>query len=108
MKTVQSLQDALDILDSAGSDMQSVVNNESLWQYINQADKVGAELMSAKSDDYVLGMATLVQIISVMVLVQNGMSITKMLYLSSDDDVSKLCSLVMKLSVGLAAMEELH
>ena len=80
-----------------------------LSEWMSEIDGVATNLFNSKNEDYVLTFIESVQAVSLSLLVGKGeMDLMKAMFLSTDKDFANFIALVIKLSVGLSATEELR
>ncbi len=108
MSEIYTLQQALDVINASKGNFQDLVNIKEFWEFAQRIDESTVAIMRGKEDDYVLGMLALVQSLSATILIIQGKDPLKVMMLLEDDVISDFAALMMKFTIGLAAMEELH
>ncbi len=77
-------------------------------EFANQVDSAGMEVLSTKDEEYVIGMLALLESLSQTILIGRGYDVKEVLDLTSSDTQSAFSALMMKLTLGIAVLEELH
>ncbi len=108
MSEIVTLQDALDLIKQSKGDFKELVNVKEFWAFAERIDNSTVAIMKDKENDYVLGMLSLVQSLSATILIMQGKDPLKVMMLLEDDVISDYAALIMKFTIGLAAMEELR
>jgi len=104
--TNMTLQEAITIMSS--EDEEAAVNNPELWEFVQQIDQTATDILKDKGKDYLAGMLSIIEAISVSLLMSQGMSPMNAIMIVKNDDITKYALLIMKMTVGLCAMEELR
>lgn len=108
MSEITTLQDALDLIKASNGNFRDLVNVREFWEFAQRIDSSTVSIMKGKEDDYVIGMLALVQSLSATILIIQGKDPLKVMMLLEDDVISDFAALMMKFTIGLAAMEELR
>lgn len=81
---------------------------EELSQFMEQVDSIGAEIFSKKDSEYILDMVTLLESMSATMMISRGEPIMDVLAISQSAEISRYVTFIIKLTVGLAVLEELR
>ena len=101
-----TLEEALHILRTTPK--EDLPDHSEFWEFAAQIDKTGSSLLRDKGDSYLIGMTSLIQSIAASMLITQGDDIDKVLRVITDDTTTRYAVLIMKLAIGLGAMEEMR
>lgn len=108
MNEINTLQDAINLIESFKGDFTKISQAEEFWKFANRIDMATVSIMKGRSDEYVIGMLSLVQALSATILILQGRDPVKCLELVDSELIGDYSALIMKLVIGLSAMEELR
>lgn len=83
-------------------------HSDSILEFIREIDLVGTEILKAKSPEYLSELIALIQSCSASMMLSKGYSSSTIMSLSNDPLISMYTTLIIKLTIGLSAMEELR
>lgn len=83
-------------------------HHEELFQFIEQLDSIGAEIFSKKDSGYILDMISLLESMSATMLISKGEPIMNVFSIMQSDKITRYVTFIIKLTVGLAVLEELR
>ena len=82
--------------------------HEEFIELVNSIDAAGADVLKEKSDEYIFSLLSFVESIALTQLMQNGYSGSVVIRNMDNPEFFLFCDLLIKLSIGLSAMEELR
>lgn len=106
------LKEAIEIIEQGGDDLENLVDDPRLSDFINRVENASMEVLENQEDGYLLGAIAFLQacVISGMVATSGG-DVTKIrnaLRLISSNEFAKAVTICFKMSVGLCVTEELR
>lgn len=105
-----TLSQILEILQDSGSSLDATMENgNEIHEYAMRVDKVATDIFNRQSRDFSKGMISLVQSIAISIMVERGdLSVLEMFKFASDDKLLEYATILVKMTVGISAMEELR
>jgi hypothetical protein len=103
-----NFKDVLDLLNNEELDLIELVRNPDFWSYGQELDTAGKNVLSQKSDEYIMGMISVIKSMAGTCLTQQGISMNDALYIASDQTLNMYATLLIKMTVGFCTVEEIR
>jgi hypothetical protein len=87
-------------------DVASLANNPDLLEYLSEVDELGTEILSQIPEDQIVASVTLLQALITTDLMSDGEMKMAFMCLSDVETFAGMMTIAMKISIGLAALEE--
>lgn len=102
-----TLNEAVELLND-----KTTENDPRLLEFMSEVDRVGTDILKDRDSDYLLAAVAMIQSVSIAVIAMetsdSAKGMVKALELVFDPNFSKVAAIAFKMSVGLAAIEELR
>lgn len=104
-----TLSQVLELLENINGQEGLVEHQDEIFEYSAQVDKVATDVFSRQTMNYAKGLLALVQSLAISIMVSRGeISTLKLIQMMNDDTLDTYTVLVIKMVVGISAMEELR
>lgn len=109
-----SLQEALDIMKANADDVQSLMDNPDISQFLEDVDDYATDILKDKDSEYLTGCIGFVAAGVLGTMTSEAMrtgdilKMMKMVELVNNESFMKMMTLAFKMSVGLSVIEELR
>ena len=101
-----SMKEAIHLLETHSP--QEMLGDERITDLINRIDSAGTEILRDLDEEYLMGMVSFMKAAVLAVLIQDNDTDMGDIKFMFSDTFSKAVTIVMKLSVGMSATEELR
>lgn len=104
-----TFDEVLAVLEKNRNGEASPSDTEVMLELSAEADRAATEIFLPYGEKYIIGMITLIQSCALTHLITNGeLDMMKAVFVGQDDEMQSFITLVIKLAIGFAAMEELR
>lgn len=104
-----SFQEVCTLLKESRHDMQKVFDHQDeIMDFANRMDSIGADVFQGKDSEYIFDMLAIIQSLACTLMILRGSNPRTVATIINDDEMLKYTTFIMKLTVGLAVLEELR